>query len=69
MTPEKEHEYREEAKRLAQLPEAEQRAALAWHREIAADPKVKQADRKAAEDRAEALERHLFPPQQGERET
>ena len=55
----KEQEYRDEARRLAQLPKAEQRAIVAWHRDIAADPKVKPADRKAAGDRAKVLQRLL----------
>jgi hypothetical protein len=57
--PAKEREYREEAARLAQLPKAEQRAIIAWHRDIAANPKVKKADRQLAADKAEALERFL----------
>jgi hypothetical protein len=55
----KEQEYRDEAERLAQLPAAERRAILAWHRDIAADAKLSKADRKAARERADALERLL----------
>jgi hypothetical protein len=55
----KEQEYREEAQRLAQLSIADQRAIIAQHRTIAADPKVTQADRALACERADALERHL----------
>jgi len=57
--PNKEQEHRDEAERLARLPAAERRAILAWHRDIAANPKLRKADRKAARERADALERHL----------
>jgi hypothetical protein len=57
--PTKEQEHRDEAERLAHLPVAEQRAILAWHRDIAADPKLSKGDRKAARERADALERLL----------
>jgi len=33
-------EHREEAKRLALLPLEEQDAVIAWHKAIAADPKL-----------------------------
>ena len=57
--PTREQEYREEAKRLAQLPLEDQRAIVAWHRDIAADAKLPKGDRDAARERAAALERLL----------
>jgi hypothetical protein len=54
-----EDEYRAEAERLALLPAADQREVIALHRSVAANPKLGPADRQAAADRAEALERHL----------
>jgi hypothetical protein len=57
--PQRQQEYRDEAARLAKLPKAEQRQIIAWHKDIAADPKAKTADRQAAGDRALALERLL----------
>jgi hypothetical protein len=57
--PTKEQEYREEAERLAQLSIADQRAIIAQHRTIAADPEVTKADSALALERADALERHL----------
>jgi hypothetical protein len=59
MAPEKEHEYREEAERLAQLPVADQREIIAMYRDIASNPKLPKRDRQAGLERAEALERHL----------
>jgi len=59
LDPEREQEYRDEAARLAQLPAAEQRAVLAWQRDIAADANLSEADRRAARDRADALGRLL----------
>lgn len=52
-------DFREEAERLAALPREDQEEILALHRELAANPKVPQADRQAAQERADALERHL----------
>jgi hypothetical protein len=63
----KDDEYREEAERLAQLPIAEQQAILDWHRAIAADPKVSKANRRAASERADALERLLKSARKGKR--
>jgi hypothetical protein len=57
-----EKEYREEAARLGQAPKPEQEALIAWLRDIAADPKVKEADRTAAQERAHALARLLKLP-------
>ena len=59
MTPEKDQEYCEEAKRLALLPRNDQRQLIAQHRAIAADRNVPKSDRKEAKERADALERHL----------
>lgn len=59
MTPEQEQEYREEAERLAELPRDVQRQLIAQHRAIAADKSVPKPDRKEAEERADALEKHL----------
>jgi hypothetical protein len=59
MTPDREQEYREVAERLALLPVEDQRAIIAMHREIAADPKVPKAERRAGQERADAVERHL----------
>ena len=56
---EQEQHYREEAERLATLPPEEQAAYLAWQRAIAADAKLRKADREAARDRADALEQLL----------
>lgn len=50
---------RAEAERLALLPVADQREVIALHRSVADNPKVPKADRQAAADRADALERHL----------
>jgi len=55
----KEQEYRAEAARLAQLPRQEQAAIIAWHRDIAANSKLRKADRDAARTRAKALDRLL----------
>jgi hypothetical protein len=49
-----------EAERLAELPQAEQEAVIAWHRDIAANPKIRKADRELARERANALEKLLF---------
>jgi hypothetical protein len=57
--PGKEQEYREEAERLAQLPRAEQAAIIAWHWDIASDPRLAKRDRQEARTRAEVLERIL----------
>jgi hypothetical protein len=57
--PDKEQEYRAEAERLALLPQEEQAAVIAWHRDIAGNPKVPKRDREAARERAEALDRLL----------
>jgi hypothetical protein len=57
--PSREQEHREEAERLAQFPAAEQGAILAWHRDIAADAKLSKADRRAARERADALESYI----------
>jgi hypothetical protein len=59
LEPAKEQEYREEAERLALLPGADQREVIALHRSIADNPKAAKADRQAARERADALERHL----------
>jgi hypothetical protein len=52
-------EHQAEAERLALLPRAEQRKALALIRAPADDAKVPTADREAARLRADTLERHL----------
>ena len=50
-----EREYREEAARLKLTPRKEQRAVIAWLRDIAADPQVSKAERQLAQQRATAL--------------
>jgi hypothetical protein len=65
--PAKEQEHRAEAERLAKLPRSEQRVIVAWHRDIAADPKVRKADRQLAGERAKALERLLFRAKTGQK--
>ena len=60
--PSKEQENHEEAERLAQLPAEEQAAIVAWHRDIADNPRLRKADREAARERAEALARLLKLP-------
>ncbi len=55
-------EHRAEAERLAQLPRDEQQAIIAWHRDIAANTKLRKADREAARVRADALDKLLFRP-------
>lgn len=57
----KEQDYRDEAARLALTSRKDQRAVIAWLKEIAADPEVSKADRQLARDRANALERFLLP--------
>jgi hypothetical protein len=57
--PAKEQEYRDEAERLAELPQDVQRKLIAQHRVIAADKSVPKSDREEATERADALERHL----------
>ena len=59
MTPEQAQEYRQEAARMAQLPKVEQAAYLAWQRDIAGNPRLKKADRDAARERANVLNRLL----------
>jgi len=61
----KEQEYREEAKRLALLPRADQREIITLHRSIAGNAKVPKAERRAGMERAEALERFLRLKSQG----
>jgi hypothetical protein len=56
---EQDKEWREEAERLALLPKADQREIIALHRSVADNPKVRKADREAAAQRADALEKHL----------
>lgn len=55
----KEREYAAEAERLALLPVADQREIIALHRSVATGKGVPARDRKAAAERADALERHL----------
>lgn len=57
MTPEQ--EYRAEAERLAELPDAERAAYLAWQRDIAGNTKLRKADRDAAAARIKALKREI----------
>jgi hypothetical protein len=54
-----EDEYRAEAERLALLPRADQSEVIALHRSVAENAKLPKADRQAAADRADALERYL----------
>jgi len=54
-----EQEYREEAERLAQLPEADQTAVVKMYRDLAENPLATPACRKEAAQHAEALSRHL----------
>jgi len=63
----KEQEYRAEAERLALLPKADQREIIALHRSVAANPKVRKADREAARQRAAALEKYLGLRPKGKR--
>ena len=55
-------ELHTEAERLAEVPRTEQEAVIAWHREIAANVKVRKVDRELARERANALERLLLGP-------
>jgi hypothetical protein len=55
----KEQDYREEAERLALLPEEDQREIIALHRSVADNPKVPKREREAGRQRADALERLL----------
>jgi len=48
-----------EAERLAQLAPADREAIIAWHRDIAADPKVPRAHRQRARRRADFLSRFM----------
>jgi hypothetical protein len=57
--PAKEQEYRAEAERLALASREDQKAIIALHRSVADNPKVRKADREAARERADALERLL----------
>lgn len=57
--PAKEQEHREEAKRLALLPRADQREIIAMYRTVANNPKVPKRERQAGLERAAALERFL----------
>ena len=66
---EQEREYAEEAKRLALLPIAEQRKAVAIILSPADNPKLSRADRRAAAERADALIRHLRRLNRGRRKT
>ena len=52
MTPNKEHEYRAEAERLAELPRDVQRQAVELIRAPADNPKVGKRDREEARERA-----------------
>jgi len=52
-------EYAAEAERLAKLPRADQREIIALHRAVAGNPKLPTRDRRAAAERANALDRHL----------
>ena len=59
MDAEKEQEYREEAKRLKQLPREEQREILAFYRDVANGKGVPARERKGGLERVAALERLL----------
>jgi hypothetical protein len=59
MTAEQGDEYKAEAERLSLLPPADQREIIALHRSVAGNPKLPKVDRRAAAERADALERHL----------
>lgn len=56
---EKKTDYREEAKRLVDLPDAEITAYLAWQKDIAEDAGLRKSDRDAAAARIKALKREL----------
>jgi hypothetical protein len=56
----KEQEYREEAERLALLPVEDQREIIALHRSTASNPRAPKREREIAQQRADALERHLL---------
>jgi hypothetical protein len=60
-------EHRQEAERLALLPAEVQRQFIAEHRAVAANPRIPKWDRDLARERAEALQRLLFPPQRAQR--
>jgi hypothetical protein len=55
-------DYVAEAKRLALLSKDDQRAVIAIHRDTANNQKLPKADRDAARERADALERLLKLP-------
>ena len=59
MASQRDEEDREEAKRLIQLPRAEQRAIVEMIGSPALDPKVNDEDRKEARRRARVLTRLL----------
>jgi hypothetical protein len=59
MNARQDREYREEAERLKALDRATQRQVIELHRSTATDPKATRADRQAAAERADALERFL----------
>jgi len=59
MAKDKKEEYREEAERLAQLPEQDQAAVVAMYRHLAANPLATKSCRADAERKAAALERLL----------
>ena len=67
--PDPSDEHRAEAERLADAPRAEQEAVIAWHREIAANTKVRKVDRELARERARALERLLMGPKKKRKKT
>ena len=69
MTKQMEQEHRAEAERLAEVPRTEQEAVIAWHREIAANTKVRKVDRELARERAHALERLLLGPKKKRKKT
>ena len=52
-------EFREEAERLSALPQDVQRQIIAMHWADANNPRVPEADREYAKERADALEKFL----------
>ena len=56
---EKEQEFRDEAERLKLVDRKTQRQIIELHRSVADNPKVRKADRDAARELADALERLL----------
>jgi hypothetical protein len=59
MVSNRDEEFREEAKRLKLVDRKTQRQIIELHRSVADNPKVRKADREAAREKADTLERLL----------